>query len=225
MEESGTKRAAELSMDKMEKACVALQSVSEFAYAKLAVGLFAWLMAIPNSHPSKKFTFIVRLENLNHFKNEIGTRRVRCLQQYQKEATEKYHQSVDNLCKFLLDKSFGKLLDFFRQVNALSASMPPEEVQFKSSHSKQACLLIINKFGPGVIERGLNVILRNLDKNISAESGLLPEVWKVLGTMWLEKYEKMQTLMKTCYAGSLIVPTDDVRGIISTVWDKYSKHK
>lgn len=220
-EESGTGRAAALSLDKMDKACSALSTVTDIAYTKLSVALFSWIASIPNPHPSKKFTYIIRIENLGHLKKEIARRRVRCLQQYAKEASDRYDRAIAGLAEFLLEKNFGKLLEFFTQVKVMTASMPVDEVQFKSSHSKQACLALVGKYGAATIEHAFVEILKNLEKNVSQESGLLAEVWDAVTGVFLSKYARIEELMASCYSGKMPVSGADAKSTIAGVWEKH----
>eukprot|EP00727_Mastigamoeba_balamuthi_P012206 m51a1_g7608 hypothetical protein (879) ;mRNA; r:257747-261163 len=226
MEECGTQKLADLPMEEMEKACNSLGTVVEYAYHKVITAMFAWLTGVPDQFSTPKFTYILRLENYHYFVKTISKKRVACLKQYVDQAQAEYDKHLKLYCELATSSRFARLVEFFAGIDVLLESLPPEEIQFQSAHSKQACSRAVLKFDSLVMEKGLVHIYKDMDKYLSAEEALLAEVWDAFVKSLTDKYAHMTDLIVQCYGKKgMPLTMDEFRALTAQTPDRAKQKK
>jgi len=203
----------------------ALNSVIDTAYHKIVMSLFSWLDGLGDKE-LEKFRFIAKLENYHHFSAEISRRKVPCMETYQKTAFDLYIENQKQYAQYLINRQFKVLLAYFKEMDDLLQTLPSDDIQFQSSHSKQALRKLTDKFGASALEKGLTKAIKNIYKNLSVEEDLAPDVWAELQRIFAEQYAHYESLVAKCYKSkSLPVSSAELQNIFNTVAEKYEKIK
>jgi len=201
----------------------ALNSVIDTAYHKVVMTMFSWMDSLGDKE-LEKFKFVARLENYHHFYTQVLQRQVTCLDQYTKTAYDSYTTHLRLYSNYLINRQFKLLVAYFREMDALLKTLPPDDIQYQSSHNKQALSKLTEKITSSAIERGLSKAFKNIYKNLSTQENLAPDVWDKLKSILSEQYGYYEELVAKCYkTQKLPVSLSDLRGIYRAVEEKKYK--
>ncbi|KAN0047965.1 hypothetical protein ACTA71_002354 [Dictyostelium dimigraforme] len=197
----------------------------ESSYKKIILELFNWLDGLVEKLPEgKKYKFISKLENHYFFflklDDLIQNNYINCLSQHKETSQTIYKENLEIYVNFLIDLKFKSLIEYYTKMDELLLTLPPSDIQFQQSHSKQQFKKIVEKFKTENIEKGLLKALLNVQKNIAKDSHLVLVIWNRLEDVFIEKYEHFQDITSDCYNQTMPVSSDQIKGIFATVYKK-----
>ncbi|KAM9978286.1 hypothetical protein ACTFIY_012050 [Dictyostelium cf. discoideum] len=199
----------------------------ESSYKKIILELFNWLDGLVEKLPEdKKYKFISKLENHYFFYLKLQELNINCLTQHKDTSQSIFNENLEIYVDFLIDLKFKPLIEYYTKMDELLLTLPPSDIQFQQSHSKQQFKKIVEKFKTENvciilrIEKGLLKALGNVQKNITKDSLLIPVIWKRLEDVFIEKYEHFQDITSDCYNQTMPVSSDQIKGIFATVYKK-----
>ncbi|KAK5580858.1 hypothetical protein RB653_000882 [Dictyostelium firmibasis] len=193
----------------------------ESSYKKIILELFNWLDGLVEKLPEgDKYKFISKLENHYFFYLKLEELQINCLIQHKDTSQSIYLENLDTYVNFLIDLKFKPLMEYYMKMDELLLTLPPSDIQFQQSHSKQQFKKIVEKFKTENIEKGLLKALLNTQKNITKDSPLILVVWNKLEDVFIEKYEHFQDITSECYNQTMPVSSDQIKGLFATVYKK-----
>ncbi|KAM9960074.1 hypothetical protein ACTFIW_007307 [Dictyostelium discoideum] len=193
----------------------------ESSYKKIILELFNWLDGLVEKLPEdKKYKFISKLENHYFFYLKLQELNINCLTQHKDTSQSIFKENLEIYVDFLIDLKFKPLIEYYTKMDELLLTLPPSDIQFQQSHSKQQFKKIVEKFKTENIEKGLLKALGNVQKNITKDSQLIPVIWERLEEVFIKKYEHFQDITSDCYNQTMPVSSDQIKGIFATVYKK-----
>lgn len=181
MEECGASAGPELSVE---------------TYNKLISVLYEWLMHLGEDEYSR---LAVRFENFHHLHMQLKYRSIPALEKWCSEAKRIYDESLSNYVKLLVYKRFSTQIDFFDGVDKLYQTVPAENIKYQRTHSNLVIAKLILKFSIDYVETGLWKEYKRINRDLSEETGLIPDVWNTLKTYFTQKYKHFEDIVSECY--------------------------
>eukprot|EP01132_Coremiostelium_polycephalum_P001407 gene1407-1776_t len=191
-----------------------ISSLINSSYYKVIVNLYGWLDGLAEKlQPDDKYKFISKLVKME----ELG---IECLKTYQETSNTHYQTNLNIYTDYLINLKFKPLIEFYEKMDELLLTLPPTDIQFQQSHSKQQYKKMVEKFKTENIEKGLLKALLNIYKNIAKDSVVIGVVWEHLEKVFIAKYDHFQEITEKCYQQTIPVSSDQIRGIFATVFRK-----
>ena len=133
--------------------------------------------------------------------------------------------TLARLGEHLLQKHFGRLVQFFGKVKERALTVAADEVKFAAKYSKQEALRVARDFGPAAVERALARTLKSLAKRLSSANrqpdAVVSVLWREYAALLTRKYAAIEALMGECYAAALPVTTAALETLLAAVWEAY----
>ncbi|KAF2069585.1 hypothetical protein CYY_009099 [Polysphondylium violaceum] len=198
-----------------------ITSLINSSYYKIVVNLYGWLDSLVEKLPSdQKYRFISKLENYYFLTVKLEELNIECLLQYREQSLTRYKENLDVYTNYLIGLKFQPLMDFYSKMDELLLTLPPSDIQFQQSHSKQQYKKMVEKFKTENIEKGLLKALSNIYKNITKDSSLINVVWGHLEDVFIERYDHFQDITQQCYQQTIPVNSDQIRGLFTNILKK-----
>jgi len=198
-----------------------ITSLINSSYYKIVVNLYGWLDGLVDKLPSdQKYRFISKLENYYFLTVKLEELNIECLLQYREQSLNRYRENLDVYTNYLIGLKFQPLMDFYSKMDELLLTLPPSDIQFQQSHSKQQYKKMVEKFKTENIEKGLLKALSNIYKNITKDSSLINVVWNHLEDVFIDKYDHFQDITQQCYQQTIPVSSDQIRGLFTNILKK-----
>ena len=102
-----------------------------------------------------------------------------------------------------MKKKLGRLYNFFSEIDDLLMSISPEDVQFKASHSKQACIRILADTKKENMEAVISYYEKSLGRDLPMWGQSFRDCWRAATQYLLERYKHIEQLANDCYALSV----------------------
>jgi len=197
-----------------------LNSVIDTAYHKVVMILFSWLET-QGEKDLEKFRCIAKLENFHHFSSEVMKRKVPTLEPYVKTAYESFLSNMRFFADYLINRRFKPLVVYFQTMDDLLKTLPADDIQYQSSHSKQALTKLTDKIGTSALERGFAKAIKNIHKNLSVQEKLIDDVIDELQNIFRAQYTHYEQLVAKCYKSQkLPVSSRDLDAIFKSAKEK-----
>jgi len=149
------------------------------------------------------YIHILVIENMHFFYIEIGERQIKTLQSYILEAKNRFNNHLEAYKKIVINKTFGKTMDFFNGIELLLTTNAPEEVGYHFKYSKASLKSILRNFTRKDVKKGLESIYKQLFKHFTEET-LIPDIWESLQNDFTNNVKKIEELISKCYANTNI---------------------
>ncbi|WOL19572.1 hypothetical protein Cni_G28374 [Canna indica] len=184
------------------------------AYTRLVSTMFTTLEKIAQSDP--KYTDIILLENYAAFQNSLFelANVVPTLAKFYHQASEAYELACTRHISIIIENQFDKLFQFFRRIDDLMYTVPPEEIPFQLGLSRTDLRKVI-KSGLSQVDRSINMMYRRLQKTLSSEE-LLPPLWDKCKKEFLEKYESFVQTAAKIYPNEPMPPVSELRDLLAS---------
>lgn len=184
-------------IDRMEECGAASgPELSVPIYNKLIKAVYDWLLSLGEDEYTK---LAVRFENFHHLYVQLKARNIPALQNFCNQAKEIYDESLSNYIKLLVNKRFSKVMTFFDGIDKLYKTIKPENIQFQRTHSNAEMSIRLSKFTIEYVEKGLMKEYKRINKDLSEETGLIPDIWNTLKNYFTEKYKHFEKIIQECY--------------------------
>ncbi|EGG19786.1 exocyst complex subunit 1 [Cavenderia fasciculata] len=197
-----------------------ITSLINSSYYKVVVALNSWMDQLVEKSPDEKYKFIARTENYYYLSSRMGEIGISCLKPYYEQSDNRYRDNLLIYTDFLIGLKFKPLFDFYQKMDELLLTLPPSDIQFQQSHSKQQYKKIVEKFKTENIEKGFIKALASIYKHITRDSPLILVIWDYLEEVFLAKYHHFLELTQKCYQQSMPVSSDQVKGLIAVAFKK-----
>eukprot|EP00002_Diphylleia_rotans_P008577 TRINITY_DN1849_c0_g1_i7.p1 TRINITY_DN1849_c0_g1~~TRINITY_DN1849_c0_g1_i7.p1 ORF type:complete len:505 (+),score=85.20 TRINITY_DN1849_c0_g1_i7:1058-2572(+) len=188
-------------------------------YTKIAVAMFEWMIQIAQQNP--KYTRVSIMENMHYFHTSLTGKCPPKLVEFDQKSITLYDENQRGYLSWHIEKQFPKLVRFFDDLVKLLTTVSEEEVQFESSHSKEAAKKMI-KTVDQTFDKNVIKMYKRARKHLDPQHGLLPHVWSLLVDRFVEIYKEYDSMVKRCYKTlSLSPPSDSIKDRIDTVIKGY----
>ncbi|KYR01910.1 exocyst complex subunit 1 [Tieghemostelium lacteum] len=208
-----------------------MESISSLIYSsyfKLIVCLYNWIDQLADKLPSSdaKYKFIAKLENYYYLSTKFDELKIDAIRQYRDTSTNRYQENLTTYINYLLSLKFQPLLDFYQEIDEFLKTLPPSDIQFQKTHTKQQFKKMVEKYKTENIESGLTKALLNIYKKITKDSPLILVIWLQLEDVFIDKYDHFQEITQKCYEQTIPVSSDQIKSIFQSVYKKNpNKHK
>jgi hypothetical protein len=185
------------------------------AYTKFVTVMFATLDKIAQA--DQKYSDILLLENYAAFQNSLYdlANNVAILAKFYHQASEAYEQACTRHITVIINYQYEKLIQFFRRIEELMFTIPPEEIPFQMGLSKVDLRKVLKSSLTG-IEKSVAAMYKRLQRNLTSEE-LLPSLWDKLKREFLDKYESFVQLVSKIYPSESIASADEMRELLDTM--------
>ncbi|KAH3758368.1 exocyst complex subunit 1 [Pelomyxa schiedti] len=175
----------------------------------------------------KRGMYILRIENYEYFADSITPkcRKVKCLNQFVETAKQESESNMRALCNKLLNDKFATLMSFFMGVDSLLHSgIPPEDIQYQTSHSKRICTQVLESLQPVRVKHILVQILKSIKSNSSSDINVAELIWKNVQAEMSYRLGHISDILLTCYSSSSTSPMqppvsqEALRSMFNEIW-------
>mmetsp|Transcript_3351 Transcript_3351/g.5079 ORF Transcript_3351/g.5079 Transcript_3351/m.5079 type:complete len:886 (-) Transcript_3351:162-2819(-) len=196
-----------------------VRPVVDEAYNRLIGRVFDWLERIATADP--KYSNLARLENYHRFHTRVPVSRhtQASLGKHVEEARARYEQALSLYVAWVVECQFGPLMEFIKGVDKLLKTIPPDEIQFQMSYSKQALRKV--KDSLKTYEKNIDAISKRIVKHLSTEEKLTGVVWGQISDYLFQNWKHFESIVSKCYKGEKIdVSSNDIRTKCSLIMVK-----
>eukprot|EP01133_Synstelium_polycarpum_P016834 gene16834-20018_t len=195
--------------------------LAHFKHFPVIVSLYGWMDGlVEKMPPDDKYRTIAKLENYYYLTTKMEEIGIACLKNYRETSLGRFKENLEAYTNLLIDLKFKTLFDFYSKMDELLLTLPPSDIQFQGTHSKQQYKKIVERYKTESIEKGLLKALTNIYKHITKDSTLILVIWNHLEEVLIGKYEHFQELTQQCYGQAMPVTADQIMGIFVSVLKK-----
>ncbi|KAI8872423.1 hypothetical protein GQ42DRAFT_161319 [Ramicandelaber brevisporus] len=172
---------------------------------------------------------ILLIENMHHLATALTTntrRKVPALQPHIDHALTSYETALAAYVRDVIRRPLGRLLEFFEGVEALlranhssaagsgrasldNDSAVASQIAYNVNYSKASLRKIIAAYSSKEVKRGLEVLLKRVEKHFSATSPQTEESQQLRSTVWMavkdemiRQHQRFMGLVRKCYPGA-----------------------
>ncbi|BEJ16672.1 hypothetical protein CspHIS471_0600730 [Cutaneotrichosporon sp. HIS471] len=211
-----------------------LQHVSKVVGAELGAG--------SGEGKGQLYFYVVMIENLHSFVDEVAQVNASALAVFVKRARGLYDENMKAYIKMMLRRGFSRLMDFFDGVERQLKTTPPNEVNMHSAYSRSTLKKVLKDTGSKDMKKAIEAMARRVDKHFNddesgpggdlhlghtsgpadaATAALMASVWREITAALSGEIGRAQKLMASCYSTSglaLEFGTKDVEAVCQRSW-------
>lgn len=166
--------------------------------------------------------YILLIENMNHYIEEVAPRGNRVLEDWKSRATLEMEQHMHLYISAIVRRPLGKLLDFLESAESLlvNSTSPATGIAARTSHSRSTFRKLLSQYDGREIRRGIETLKKRVEKHFGdadeaeLSRGLVSKVLKACEGVYLGLGDRANKLVGEVYEGGLEVEwrREDVMG-------------
>ncbi|XP_050532723.1 exocyst complex component 1 isoform X2 [Daktulosphaira vitifoliae] len=142
-------------------------------YVKLISAMFDTIILVSNEHP-KTPAEVIRMENFHHLYALLSQLKIHTLDQYRKDARQKYSEALSAYVTRYFGRPLEKLNLFFEGVQAkVAQGIKESEIGYQVAFSKQELRKMTKEYHGREVKKGLDHLYKKVEKHLSEEENLL----------------------------------------------------
>lgn len=173
-------------------------------YIRLVTAMFETIQVVA-ADSSKTPPEVFKMENFHHLHAVLSQLKIPVLDNYKKEAKQKYTEALNAYVTRYFGRPLEKLNTFFEGVQSkVAQGVKESEISYQMAYSKQELRRVIREYPAREVKKGLDHLYRKVEKHLCEEENLLQVVWHAMQEEFIMQYKSIEDLIQRCYPGSMI---------------------
>ena len=158
--------------------------------------------------------YILLIENMNHFIEEVDSRSNVVLEEWRERATHDLLAHLSHYSDAVIWRPLGKWLDFIESTEVLMKAQGSDHgssatISSKPSHSRSSAKKILTSYDAKEVRKGVDALKKRIEKHFSdvddpsCNKSLVVKVFNECSARYADAHERMRLIVEAVYDGGL----------------------